>query len=414
MLRSDSLLLARGYGYSNVEGNVPATDSTAYESGSVAKPFTAAAVVTLSEQGRLSLDDPITRFLPEGTTTWRGITLRHLLTHTSGVSSRTLDPDRSYTEDELVGLAAGQPVQFAAGDQWSYSSTGYVLLGAIVHRVTGASYADFLRKHIFKPLGVHAVPVTAESGSNPNRATGYSYLNDTLGSQDVASRNPTADCCLLLTVHDLVSWGIGLNHGRPLSGADLDASWSPVRLNSGGTYPYGFGWHLKRQRGYRRIGHSGSSDGFQTTIQRYPDFDLTVIVAQSLPEAMASSIAGILEPGLLPPHRLQRPVSETSPPKAIERLLQNISAAADSAQIDPGLKTFIDDSYRQRLRRRIIRYDTWVPLGCDAVEGRDVSRFSTRVAWICYAKGLGSKPELLATVLYGASWRVAGIDLYSF
>src|SRR6266568_8135711 len=116
VLRGDSVVLARGYGYANVEHRVPATDSTVYQSGSVGKQFTAAAIGMLAERGRLSLDDSITRFLPDGPATWRGITIRHLLTHTSGIADytdSTLDTRRDYTEDELVRLAAKQPLEFA-------------------------------------------------------------------------------------------------------------------------------------------------------------------------------------------------------------------------------------------------------------------------------------------------------------
>lgn len=423
ILRGDSLVLARGYGYANVELHVPASDSTVYESGSLAKQFTAAAVVMLSEQGRFSLDDPITRFLPEGSIRWRGITIRHLLTHTSGISDyadSALDPHRDYTEEELVRLAASQPLEFAPGDRWSYSSTGYVLLGIVIHRVTGVFYGDFLRDHIFRPLGMRSTRVMSAADIIPNRAAGYYFRNDTLKNQDWVSPslNATADCCLLLTVHDLTQWAIALNHGKVPSRAGLDASWTPVHLNGGGTYPYGFGWHVTQQRGYRRIGHSGSSQGFQTTIQRYPDFNLTVIVlvnvAQSLPEAMAFGIAGILEPALTPPHLLQRPTSDVQPPEAIARLVADVSAGRDSVRITPALKAFLSEAMRGRLGRRVRRERTWTSLGCDGVEGRSIARLGTRIRWICYAKGLDPEPGLFVSVLYGADWRAAGVDLYSF
>src|SRR2546428_6501283 len=167
VLRGDSVVLARGYGYANVEHHVSATDSTVYQSGSVGKQFTAAAIVMLSEQGRLSLDDSIRRFLPEGPTTWRGITIPHLLTHTSGIADytdSTLDTRRDYTEAELVRLAAQQPLEFAPGDRWNYSNTGYVLLGIIFHRVTGVFYGDFLKDHVLRPLGMRTSRIISEAG----------------------------------------------------------------------------------------------------------------------------------------------------------------------------------------------------------------------------------------------------------
>ena len=423
VLRGDSVVLARGYGYANVEHRVPATDSTVYQSGSVGKQFTAAAIVMLSEQGRLSLDDSITRFLPDGPAAWRGITIRHLLTHTSGIgdyTDSTLDTRRDYTEDELVRLAAKQPLEFPPGNRWNYSNTGYVLLGIIIHRVTGVFYGDFLTGHVFRPLGMRTTRIISEADIIPNRAAGYRLVNDTLKNQDWVSPslNTTADGALYFTVRDLAQWAIALNHWKIPSRAGLEASWTPVRLNSGGTYPYGFGWQVSQQRGYRRIGHGGAWQGFRTAIQRYPDFDLTVIVLdnleQSLPETLAETIAGILEPRLTPPHMLRRARSEVKPPQAIEPLLQDLAAGADTARLAPGLKAFISDALRENVARRLKSARGWTFVGCDPVEGRGISRLGTPVVQICYAKGLGPAPNSLVTVFYGADWRAAAFDFYSY
>ena len=423
VLRGDSVVLARGYGYANVEHRVPATDSTVYQSGSVGKQFTAAAIVMLAEQGRLSLDDSITRFLPDGPATWRGITIRHLLTHTSGIADytdSTLDTRRDYTEDELVRLAAKQPLEFAPGDRWNYSNTGYVLLGIIIHRVTGVFYGDFLQDHVFRPLRMRTTRIISEADIIPNRAAGYHLVNDTLKNQDWVSPslNTTADGALYFSVRDLAQWAIALNHWKIPSRAGLEASWTPVRLNSGGTYPYGFGWQVTQQRGYRRIGHGGAWQGFRTAIQRYPDFDLTVIVLdnleQSLPEAMAVTIAGILEPRLTPPHMLRRAPSEVKPPQPIDRLLQDIAGGVETTHLTPGLEAFISDPLREGVGRRLKGARGWTFVGCDPVEGRGISRLGTQVVQICYAKGLGAAPNSLVTVLYGADWRAAGFDFYSY
>src|SRR5947209_2674561 len=387
VLRGDSVVLARGYGYANVEHRVPATDSTVYQSGSVGKQFTAAAIVMLAEQGRFSLDDSITRFLPDGPAPWRGITIRHLLTHTSGIADytdSTLDTRRDYTEDELVRLAAKQPLEFAPGDRWSYSNTGYVLIGIIIHRVTGVFYGDFLRDHVFRPLGMRTTRVISEADIIPNRSAGYHLVNDTLKNQDWVSPslNTTADGALYFTVRDLAQWAIALNHWRIPSRTGLEASWTPVRLNSRGTYPYGFGWQITQQRGFRRIGHSGSWQGFQTTIQRYPDFDLTVIVldnlAETAPETVAMSIAGIVEPRLVPPHLWPAAPSSAKPPEAIDQLLRDVAAGSASARLAPGLAGFISPDMRERVARRLKGATAWTFVGCDDVDGRGMSRLGTQ------------------------------------
>jgi CubicO group peptidase (beta-lactamase class C family) len=417
VLRGDSILLARGYGYANLEQHVPATDSTVYPVGSVSKQFTAAAIVMLAEQGRLGLDDPITRYLPEGSAVWPGVTIRHLLTHTSGVPQDTM-PDwrRDYTEIELVRSAAAQPLEFTPGDRQSYSSTGYALLGIIIHRVTGQFYGDFLREHLFRPLGMGTARVNSDADIVPNRAAGYYLVNDTLKNQDWVSPsiNSTADCCLSLTVRDFAQWAIGLNHGKALGRAGLKMSWTPVRLNDGGTYPYGFGWNLTQQRGYRRIGHSGAWLGFQATVQRYPEFDLTVIVlanlAQAKPESIALGIAGLLEPALTPPYLLPTRLPGATPPTPVDKLLGDIAAGRDSAEVTPEFKASFPGPRRELIAGMLKAIQTWTLLGCESVRGRGIARLRSRIEHICYAKGTAGEGSLLFTVLYGSGWRAAALD----
>jgi CubicO group peptidase (beta-lactamase class C family) len=422
LLRGDSLLLARGYGYANLEHHVPATDSTVYEVGSVSKQFTAAAAVLLSEQGRLSLDDPIVRFLPEGSAAWPRVTVRHLLTHTSGIPQDTMpDYRRDYTENELVRSAAAQPLEFEPGDRESYSSTGYAVLGFIIHRVTGVFWGDFVRDQIFRPLRMGTARVNSDADIVPNRAAGYYFANDTLKNQEWVSpsNSATADLGLTFSVRDLAQWAIGLNHGKVLSRAGWEASWTPVRLNDGGTFPYGFGWYLTQQRGYSRIGHAGAWRGFQASIQRYPDFDLTVVVlansAQASVQAISFGIVGILEPALTPPHLLTRPLA-VRPPDPISQLLVSIASGQDSGHVTPALKNFTLQSRRDQIGRWLKAIGTWTDLGCDDVGNRRISRLGTRVERICYAKAVARKGSGLLdgsglfTVLYGGDWRAVGVD----
>jgi CubicO group peptidase (beta-lactamase class C family) len=416
ILRGDSILLARGYGFANVEHHVPATDSTVYSVGSLTKPFTAAAILLLSQQGKLELDDPITKYLPEGAKVWSGVTIRHLLTHTSGVpQDTTLDYSRDYTEAQLVRSAA-QPLQFTPGALESYSSTGYSLLGVIIHRVTGKFWGDFVREQIFQPLGMGTARVNSDADSLPNRATGYYLANDTLQTAERVSRsiNSMADCCLSFTVHDLARFAIGLNHAKPLGREGLELTWTPVRLNNGGTYPYGLGWNILEQRGYRRIGHSGAWQGFHATFQRYPDFDLTVIVllnlGQANSEGIAVALAGLVEPKLTPPHLLGMPLAGTNPPTPIERLLEALGSNKESSLVTPELRATFPADRREIIASFLQAIDTWSPLGCDAVGRRGISRLRSRIEHICYAKGTGKPGSLLFTVLYDKEWRAAGLD----
>src|SRR3989441_509291 len=173
---------------------------------------------------------------PGGPTTWRGIPTRPLLTHPSGIADypdSTLDARRDYTEDELVKLAANRPLEFAPGDRWSYSNTGYVLLGIIIHRVTGVFYGDFLKDHVFRPLGMRTTRIISEADIIPNRAAGYHLVNDTLKNQDWVSPslNTTADGALYFSVRDLAQWAIVLNHWKRSEerrvGKECRSRWSP-------------------------------------------------------------------------------------------------------------------------------------------------------------------------------------------
>src|SRR4051812_32936264 len=416
VLRGDSVLVARGYGFANLEQRVPATDSTVYAVGSLSKQFTAAAIVQLSERGRLGLDDPITRYLPEGSAVWSGVTIRHLLTHTSGIpQDTTLDWRRDYSESELVRSAA-QKLEFQPGELESYSSTGYALLGIVIHRVTGRPWGDFVRDHVFRPLGMSTARVNSDIEIVPNRAGGYQLVNDSVKNQEWVSPsiNSTADCCLSFTVRDLARWAIGLNHAKVLSRAGLGMSWTPVQLNKGGTYPYGFGWNIVEQRGYRRIGHSGSWLGSHATLQRYPDFDLTVIVllnlAQANSEGIAVGIAGLVEPALTPPYLVTGGLKGATPPTTVEQLLRDIAAGKEAPLVTPELRDTFPKSRRKLIAGLLEKMHTWTPLGCDSVRGRGISRLRSRIEHICYSRGTAKEGSLLFTVLYGSGWRAAGID----
>jgi CubicO group peptidase (beta-lactamase class C family) len=416
VLRGDSLVLARGYGFANLEHRVPAGDSTVYQSGSVGKQFTAAGIVLLAREGRLGLGDPILKHLPEGPAIWRGITIRHLLTHTSGIPDYTegmIDYRRDHTEDQLLALAARLRPEFEPGATWSYSNTGYMLLGFIIRRVTGQFYGDFLRDRIFVPLGMRTARVISESDIVLNRAAGYRMDQGELKNQEwiAPTINTTADGSLYLTVHDLARWAVGLNHRRVPDAAGLEASWSPVRLNHGGTYPYGFGWALDEQRGYRRIGHTGAWQGFQTSIQRYPEFDLTVIVLAnldgSLPGAISFGIAGILEPALQAPHLLAP--RGGGPPEPISALLSGDSAPS---RLAPGLRTFASKAVRKTWRDNVAEVERWETLGCDAVAEGKISLLGAHIERICYARA--PEPRLLVEVAYTRDWRAAYVDWYFY
>ncbi len=312
VVRDGEVVKVKGYGLSNVELNVAATPETIYQSGSVGKQFTATLTMILAEEGKLSLDDRITKYFTDAPPSWQNITVRHLLTHTSGLSNglyQKINMRQDYTEDELIQQIAALPLDFQPGEEWSYSNTGYVTLGVLLHKAAGKFYGDLLREKIFAPLGMTTARVIDEADIVPNRAAGYRLVEGELKNQEwVAPKlNTTADGSLYLTVLDMVKWDAALNSEKLLKRAALERMWTPATLNNGKTVPYGFGWMLGDVRGHRFVKHGGAWQGFTTSIARHIDKKLTVIVlgnlvGTSVPR-IADGVAGLYEPDLAPVER---------------------------------------------------------------------------------------------------------------
>lgn len=340
VVRNGDVVRMRGYGVSNVEHQVPVTPDTMFQTASVGKQFTAAAVMLLVDQGRLSLDDPLTTFFAEAPAAWKGITVRHLLTHTSGLpdyTDGTLDYRRGYTEDDLVTFAYGLPLEFAPGARWNYSNTGYVMLGALVRKVTGRFYGDVVRDSLFLPLDMRSARVISEADIVPHRAAGYRLDDGDLKNQEWVSPelNTTADGSYYISLRDMVAWDAGLRARKLLDPASWDQVFAPVRLNSGRTYPYGFGWALEPFAGRAAQRHGGGWQGFATHIGRFPGDDLTIIVLTNLAEGnpgrITEGVAAILDPAMTEPERA--PIPDTDP--AARRRIRALLEAAAAGTLSP-------------------------------------------------------------------------------
>jgi len=309
VIKDGQIVLAKGYGLANVEHQVPVKPETIFQSGSVGKQFTATAVMILVEEGKIALDDGISKYLGSAPESWKSITVRHLLTHTAGMTDYPKDFDfrRDYTEDELLKRATLIPLAFQPGEKWSYSNLGYVTLGIMISKVTGKFYGDFIQERIFKPLGMNTARIISEADIVPNRAAGYRLVEGELKNQQWVSPtlNSTADGSLYLTALDMAKWDAALYGERILKKSSLDQMWTAAPLNNGKTYPYGFGWGLGEARGRRFVQHGGAWQGFKSCITRFVDDKLTVVVfanlAQANPEKIARGVAEIYNPELKAP-----------------------------------------------------------------------------------------------------------------
>ena len=353
-------LFIKSYGFANLEHKVPVKPETIFQSGSLGKQFTAAGVMLLVEDGKISLDEKIGKYLGDIPASWSAITVRHLLTHTSGLTDYPQDFDfrRDYTEAELLKIAGQVALAFAPGERWEYSNLGYMTLGVLIGKVTGKFYGEFLRERIFLPAGMTSARIINEADIVANRAAGYRVVDGEIKNQNWVSPsiNTTADGSLYLSILDLVKWDEALTKRTLLGAASYDAIWSPGVLNSGAKTSYGFGWSLKAVKGGRLIEHGGAWQGFRSFISRYVNDKLTVIVlansSNANPQRVAHWVAELIKPGLKPdppPQGYLQYLTE------FRRLFESVlSRKANREQFSPELQTRLfdrDDRLLDHLRK---------------------------------------------------------------
>jgi CubicO group peptidase (beta-lactamase class C family) len=295
--RDGKILRAQGFGFSNLEHRVAVKPETIFQSGSVGKQFTATAIMMLVEEGKIGPDDSITKYFPQAPASWKPVTVRHLLSHSGGFTDypKHFDFRKDYSEDELVKMVSAIPLAFPPGTKWSYSNLGYLILGILIHRVTGEFYGDMLQQRIFQPLGMETARIVSEADIIPNRAAGYRLAEGQLKNQDWVSPtlNTTADGSLYFSILDLAKWDAALYTEKVLKRSSLEQMWTPFNLNDGklNSGHYGFGWRIADVHGHRVIGHAGAWQGFETQISRYVDDKLTVVVLSNLAGADPGKIA---------------------------------------------------------------------------------------------------------------------------
>jgi CubicO group peptidase (beta-lactamase class C family) len=288
---------SQGYGMSNLELQVPVKPETIFQSGSVGKQFTATAVMMLVEEGKVGLEDPLTKYFPGAPAAWQKVTVRNLLSHTAGFTDypKSFDFRKDYTEAELLKIVEDIPLAYAPGTSWSYSNLGYLTLGILIHKVTGEFYGDFLQQRIFKPLGMSATRIINEADIIPNRAAGYRLEKGELKNQEWVSPvlNTTADGSLYFSIVDLAKWDAALYTEKLLKKSTLEQMWTVAKLSNGqpNSGQYGFAWFIGTKNGHHVVEHEGQWQGFETEISRYVDDRITVVVLTNLGSAKPDKIA---------------------------------------------------------------------------------------------------------------------------
>lgn len=353
VIKDGRVVKAKGYGLANVETGTPAGPATVYKIASVSKQFLAAAVLLLVQDGKVGLDDRLAQYLEDAPAHWQPITVRQLLSHTSGLERDTpgYTPFSEQQPREILALSYSLPLVFPPGERWQYSNLGYYALAEIITRASGLPWERFLAERLFAPAKLAATRTTTNTELVSNRASGYVWTGERLElAANVLSLRPSG--AFLSTVLDLARWDALLTSGMLLDASSRDALFTPARLADGAVSGYAFGWFVDTFRGRRRIRHDGGLPGFSAEYARYPDDRLTVIVlanGENLNAARtAERIAGFYVPAVAPPP----PIPDRDPDvTTLVRtfLAKRINPAPDPTLFTPEFLALVTPGWSSRL-----------------------------------------------------------------
>lgn len=287
-----TVLLSKGYGMANFEWMAPATADTKFRLGSITKQFTAMAVLLLEQQGKLKVDDAVCKYVDACPEAWKPLTLHHLLTHTSGIANFTGFPDYQKTmampspPAETLKRFRERPLEFAPGSKFSYSNSGYVLLGYVIEKVSGTGYAAYLRQNVFAPLGMNDSGYDDAKALLAHRAAGYNRVpGGVANSEFIDMTIPHAAGSLYSTTLDLMKWDEALKAGKLLSAENHKRYITPVLDR------YAYGWFVATKDGVTQISHGGGINGFATMILRVPSEGLLVVTLSNVLPSQAGKLA---------------------------------------------------------------------------------------------------------------------------
>ena len=314
--REGKVVFARGYGMANLEHSVAVTPETVFHIDSISKNIVAGVLLQLVDEGKLNLDDDVTRYVPEAPTHGRKVTVRQLLNHTSGIYSFTSLPEAAanerldLTHEQVLGLIKEKPFDFEPGTAWRYDNSAFYLAGMVVERVTKQEYGSYLREHVFSPLGLNSAQMCDARIVVSHLASGYERDSGVLVHAGFISwKLPFAAGSICATATDVLKWQAALDTGRVLSEASLKLMRTPTALPDGTVIDYGLGTRLGLLEKHRVLGHTGSGGGFAGALESFPDDHLAVVVlvnteigatpALTLAAAIARPLLGLPEPKTL-------------------------------------------------------------------------------------------------------------------
>lgn len=303
-VKKGKVVYRKAFGMANLEMGVQMQPEFVFEIGSMTKQFTAVAVLMLAEQGKLKLDDEITKFIPDYPTNGNTITLHHLLTHTSGIKDFTSMKAikdiarRDLSPKELVDFFKNEPADFKPGEQYKYCNSGYVLLGYIIEIVSGQTYEAFVTQHIFKKTGMGNTYYASHDKIIKNRVSGYRDREGYVNANYISFSIPYASGSILSTVDDLLKWQYAINANTLLNATSTEKAFVNYTLNNGTSIDYGYGWHLEKVKDKIVREHGGSIFGFKSMGVYEPEEQIYVVGLSNCecnsPTSITKDIASLL------------------------------------------------------------------------------------------------------------------------
>jgi CubicO group peptidase (beta-lactamase class C family) len=332
--RGDDVVFSKSFGSANLEWNIANTPVTKFRIGSMTKQFTAASILLLEERGKLKVDDPVKKYLPDAPAAWDKITIFNVLTHTAGIPNFTSFPEYAklqalpMTPEQIVATFKDKPLDFEPGTKFSYSNSGYVLLGYLIEKITGASYEKFLQENIFTPLGMKDSGYDSSTAIIERRASGYAPSPaGPVNAEYIQMSVPFSAGALYSTTQDLLKWQLALYGGKVLKPESLAKMTTPFKDD------YAFGLIVRTDNGHKQMWHNGGIQGFNSSMAWYPESKTSVIVLANLNGQAVDQLQQLLA-GVA----FGVDVPLTSERKAIKLPREQLSSYVGTYQLAPKVK----------------------------------------------------------------------------
>lgn len=340
IVKNGKLVSQRAYGLSDLDLDVKTTTQDLFQIGSITKQFTAFAAMILVQEGKLGLDDPISKYVPEAPESWKNIKIRNLLYQNSGLKDYAFVPGiglaDEYGRDKWIAEMVKLPLDFEPGVAWAYSNSNYALMGWVIEKAGGQPYTEFVTEHVFKPLGMNHTRYDNGDEVIAHRAHGYFFAENQFVRARPVGMSISSDGSIISNLEDMAKWDDALRQHKILNADSYNLIWAPGRLNSGRSRLYGMGWNLTTPGSPAYVGHGGNSIGYSAGFARYTDAGLSVIVLCNLypigGEPTARKIAELYDPKLA----IKSPSETADPnPERTSKVKSALVAFADGKADDP-------------------------------------------------------------------------------